>query len=192
FSTFGECSGQVFSTPTPLEVLRTVKVSLFPPPCFFRTTPSNTWILSRFPSLIFPYPFTVSPTRNSGACAFICSSSIFLIMSFIVFSPFTLDVHNAFCNSGPSSFSHSIRYYTIYFRKNQGFFTKTTEAEPAQRSVGTRADNGRGLWNACSLRHPDRTGQCVRQGQNTVLVLGRFCFLSVLPLADTLPGSVRL
>ena len=39
----------------------------------------------RFPSLIFPYTFTVSPTENCGASAFNCSASMFLIISLAFF-----------------------------------------------------------------------------------------------------------
>src|SRR5699024_12881475 len=48
FSTLGECRGQVFSTPIPLEVLRTVKVSRFPPPCLFRSEEHTSELQSRF------------------------------------------------------------------------------------------------------------------------------------------------
>ena len=52
FSTHGECTGNVFSTPTPEAILLTVKVSAIPPFCLFSTKPSKIWILSLLPSLI--------------------------------------------------------------------------------------------------------------------------------------------
>src|SRR5699024_5547477 len=52
FSIFGVCTGNVRSTPTPYEILRTVNVSEIPPPRLLMTTPSKTWILSRLPSMI--------------------------------------------------------------------------------------------------------------------------------------------
>ena len=47
----GECTGKVRSTPTLNETLRTVNVSRIPPPCRRITTPWNTWIRERFPSV---------------------------------------------------------------------------------------------------------------------------------------------
>src|SRR6201999_4370312 len=63
---FGECTGKVRSTPTPNEILRTVKVSRMPP--FWRriTTPWNTWTRSREPSMTRTWTFRLSPGRKSG------------------------------------------------------------------------------------------------------------------------------
>ena len=60
------CNGNVRSTPTPEEILRTVKVSEIPPPRRLITTPSNTWIRSREPSTIRTCTRKVSPVRNVG------------------------------------------------------------------------------------------------------------------------------
>jgi large subunit ribosomal protein L19 len=49
-SIFGECTGNVRSTPTPNDCLRTVNVSRTPEPCRRRTIPSNTWVRRRLPS----------------------------------------------------------------------------------------------------------------------------------------------
>src|SRR5215210_2383262 len=62
----GECTGNVRSTPTPNEILRTVKVSRSPPFCRRITTPWNTWTRSRVPSTTRTCTLTVSPGRNSG------------------------------------------------------------------------------------------------------------------------------
>ena len=50
-SIFGECSGNVRSTPTPKDCLRTVKVSRAPLPWRLIATPSNTWVRRRVPSI---------------------------------------------------------------------------------------------------------------------------------------------
>ena len=49
----GECTGNVRSTPTPCEILRTVNVSRAPPPLRAITRPWNTWMRSFSPSLTF-------------------------------------------------------------------------------------------------------------------------------------------
>ncbi len=46
-----------------------MKVALTPPPCFFRTVPSKTWILSRLPSLILALYF-YSITNVKLRCIF--------------------------------------------------------------------------------------------------------------------------
>src|SRR4051794_2490526 len=66
WSTIGECTGNVRSTPTPKLTLRTVKVSRTPPPWRRMTTPWKTWIRSRLPSRTRTWTLTVSPGRNSG------------------------------------------------------------------------------------------------------------------------------
>src|SRR5918992_1446950 len=65
-STFGECRGNVRSTPTPNDCLRTVKVSRTPPPWRFITTPSNTWVRLRLPSMTWKWTLTRSPAWNTG------------------------------------------------------------------------------------------------------------------------------
>ena len=51
-STFGEKNGKTLSTPTPSEILRTVKLAVAPVPCFLITSPLKDWILSLLPSII--------------------------------------------------------------------------------------------------------------------------------------------
>src|SRR3954453_20146324 len=65
-SIFGECSGNVRSTPTPNEFLRTVKVSRAPAPWRLITIPSNTWIRCRAPSITRKWTRTVSPALKRG------------------------------------------------------------------------------------------------------------------------------
>src|SRR5579862_2403054 len=66
FSILGECSGNVRSTPTPKDCLRTVKVSRSPAPWRLMQTPSNTWIRCRWPSITLKWTLTVSPALNAG------------------------------------------------------------------------------------------------------------------------------
>src|SRR5262245_55695999 len=63
---FGECTGKVRSTPTPNEILRTVKVSRMPPPCRRITTPLKICTRSREPSMTRTWTLRVSPGRKSG------------------------------------------------------------------------------------------------------------------------------
>ena len=65
-SIFGECSGNVRSTPTPNDCLRTVKVSRAPLPWRFSTTPSKTWVRRRVPSTTWKCTRTRSPAWNTG------------------------------------------------------------------------------------------------------------------------------
>src|SRR2546423_146163 len=65
-STFGECSGNVRSTPTPNDCLRTVNVSRAPDPWRLMTMPSKTWIRRRWPSMTRKWTRTVSPALNAG------------------------------------------------------------------------------------------------------------------------------
>src|SRR6266516_3443897 len=65
-SILGECSGNVRSTPTPKDCLRTVNVSRAPAPCRFSTIPSKTWIRCRWPSITLKWTRTVSPALNCG------------------------------------------------------------------------------------------------------------------------------
>ena len=58
--------GKMRSTPTPLAILRTVKVSVDPEPRRWMTTPWKAWRRSLLPSLILIVTVTVSPAPNSG------------------------------------------------------------------------------------------------------------------------------
>src|SRR3954453_7615805 len=82
-SIFGECTGNVRSTPTPNDCLRTVKVSRTPAPWRLITTPSKTWMRRRSPSITWKWTRTVSPALNCGipsrSCARSSSSMILLI-----------------------------------------------------------------------------------------------------------------
>jgi len=60
-STIGACTGNILSTPTPNESLRTVIVLLRATPLVAIITPSKVWILSRLPSETFTLTFTESP-----------------------------------------------------------------------------------------------------------------------------------
>ena len=61
FSIFGECTGNVRSTPTPKDCLRTVNVSRAPWPWRLMTTPSKTWVRRRVPSMTWKWTRTRSP-----------------------------------------------------------------------------------------------------------------------------------
>src|ERR687898_1708068 len=65
-SILGEWSGNVRSTPTPNDCLRTVNVSRTPAPWRLSTTPSNTWTRRRWPSITWKWTRTVSPALNCG------------------------------------------------------------------------------------------------------------------------------
>src|SRR5205823_2795243 len=69
----GECSGKIRSTPTPAEMLRTVNVSLMPPPRRPMHTPSNACRRSLSPSRTRTITRTVSP--GSKAVRFVLSPS---------------------------------------------------------------------------------------------------------------------
>src|SRR3989449_5555031 len=62
----GACSGKIRSTPTPAEILRTVNVSLIPPPRRAMQIPSNAWSLSFSPSRTRTITRTVSPGAKAG------------------------------------------------------------------------------------------------------------------------------
>src|SRR5437762_4170908 len=62
----GECSGKMRSTPTPAEILRTVKVALIPAPRRPMHTPSNACSRSLSPSRTRTMTRTVSPGSNAG------------------------------------------------------------------------------------------------------------------------------
>src|SRR4051812_39118852 len=66
FSIFGEWSGNVRSTPTPNDCLRTVNVSRTPGPCRLMTMPSKTCTRRRWPSITWKRTRTVSPALNLG------------------------------------------------------------------------------------------------------------------------------
>ena len=59
-------AGNVRSTPTPKDCLRTVKVSRTPSPCRLMTTPSKTWVRRRVPSTTWKCTFTRSPDWKRG------------------------------------------------------------------------------------------------------------------------------
>src|SRR3954452_18082364 len=77
-SILGECTGNVRSTPTPKDCLRTVKVSRAPWPWRLSTTPSNTWVRRRVPSTTWKCTRTRSPDENLGTRRS-CSRSRFSI-----------------------------------------------------------------------------------------------------------------
>ena len=58
--------GNVRSTPTPNDCLRTVKVSRTPWPWRLMTTPSKTWVRRRVPSMTWKWTRTRSPAWKSG------------------------------------------------------------------------------------------------------------------------------
>ncbi len=66
WSMIGVWSGKVRSTPTPKEILRTVKVSPMPPPWRRMTTPWKTWTRERVPSTTLTWTLSVSPARKAG------------------------------------------------------------------------------------------------------------------------------
>src|SRR5215210_5835376 len=65
-SIFGECTGNVRSTPTPKDCLRTVNVSRTPSPWRLITTPSKTWVRRRVPSMTWKWTLTRSPAAKRG------------------------------------------------------------------------------------------------------------------------------
>src|SRR5579862_10034964 len=64
---FGELSGKILSTPTPYEILRTVKVERAPLATRRMHTPSKAWRRVFSPSRIFAQTLIESPGRNSGS-----------------------------------------------------------------------------------------------------------------------------
>src|SRR3989475_8820329 len=77
----GECSGKIRSTPTPAEILRTVNVSLMPPPRRPMHTPSKARRRSFSPSRTRTITRTVSPGSKGGRLVFNPSRSIALSRS---------------------------------------------------------------------------------------------------------------
>src|SRR4029079_14976449 len=65
-SIFGECTGNVRSTPTPNDCLRTVNVSRTPAPWRLSTIPSKTCTRRRWPSITWKWTRTVSPALQGG------------------------------------------------------------------------------------------------------------------------------
>ena len=51
----------------------------------------------------------------------------------------------------------------------------------AARDAGEAGGTGRGFWNACSLRHPDRTGRGVRRPTERSCLLTSICFVRSVP-----------
>src|SRR5690348_10800546 len=72
----GECTGNVRSTPTPYDVLRTVNVSRLPAPLRPMTVPSKTWMRSLSPSTTRTCTRTVSPGLKAGTPLRSCSASM--------------------------------------------------------------------------------------------------------------------
>src|SRR6266566_3743694 len=66
----GACSGKIRSTPTPAEILRTVNVSLMPPPRRAMQIPSNACRRSFSPSRTRTMTRTVSPGAKAGISVF--------------------------------------------------------------------------------------------------------------------------
>src|SRR5881296_1268599 len=70
------------STPCPKDILRTVNVSRAPPCFCAMQIPSNTWMRSLSPSLIFTWTLMVSPGLNFGisvrSCCFSTTSNAFI------------------------------------------------------------------------------------------------------------------
>ena len=56
---FGEFTGKILSTPTPLEIFLIIKVSLIPDPFMAMIVPSKTCSLSLMPSFTLTYTLTV-------------------------------------------------------------------------------------------------------------------------------------
>src|SRR4029453_3446369 len=74
-SIFGECTGNVRSTPTPNDCLRTVNVSRTPAPWRLSTIPSKTCTRRRWPSITWKCTRTVSPALNGGRFVRSCRCS---------------------------------------------------------------------------------------------------------------------
>src|SRR5437773_1315877 len=77
----GECSGKIRSTPTPAEILRTVKVALIPAPRRPMPTPSKACSRSLSPSRTRTITRTVSPGSKAGMLVFNPSRSTALSRS---------------------------------------------------------------------------------------------------------------
>src|SRR5215470_11968197 len=86
-SILGECTGNVRSTPTPNDCLRTVNVSRTPAPWRFSTIPSKTCTRRRWPSITWKCTRTVSPALNGGRLLRSWRCSRFSIMRFIERGP---------------------------------------------------------------------------------------------------------
>src|SRR6266550_2555998 len=115
----GELSRKVRSTPMPCEATRrTVKLALIPPPRRRMTTPSNTWIRSRFPSITLTLTRTVSPTPNSGTDFF----SIVDVTAIIAWVGFI-----APC---------LLRFYTLDFRHEEYYTTGRGGMQCADGQIG--------------------------------------------------------
>src|SRR6266566_5290303 len=80
----GACSGKIRSTPTPAEILRTVNVSLMPPPRRAMQIPSNACRRSFSPSRTRTMTRTVSPGAKAGISVFRPSRSTALSFSITI------------------------------------------------------------------------------------------------------------
>src|SRR6266545_1240173 len=87
----GACSGKIRSTPTPAEILRTVKVSLMPPPRRAMQIPSNACSRSFSPSRTRTMTRTVSPGAKAGMSVFRPSRSTALSFSIPILHVATRD-----------------------------------------------------------------------------------------------------
>src|SRR3954471_2844555 len=86
-SIFGECTGNVRSTPTPNDCLRTVNVSRPPAPWRLSTIPSKTCTRRRWPSITWKWTRTLSPALNGGRFVRSWRCSRFSITRFIERGP---------------------------------------------------------------------------------------------------------
>ncbi len=97
-----------------------MKVSLAPPPCLFNTTPSNTCILSLFPSIILTCTLTVSPGPKLGTSFLIVLAQLLLAFHSSFFLLDIIDVLNypTSVNRGTPVFStfYIILYFNSYYK----------------------------------------------------------------------------
>src|SRR5699024_4853941 len=67
--------------------------------------------------------------------------------------------------------------------QNKGGQTRQKAADAIGRhwDAGEVGGTGRGFWNACALRHPDRTGGGVRRPTARSCLLTSICFVRSVP-----------
>src|SRR5215213_8856697 len=106
-SIFGECTGNVRSTPTPNDCFRTVKVSRTPDPWRAITTPSNTWVRRRVPSMTWKWTRTRSPASKRGT--FFSWRCSMLSMIVLIVREGVAGVKKRVAPSGPARASDSRR-----------------------------------------------------------------------------------
>jgi len=120
--------GNTRSTPTPFDILRTVKVSPFAlEPLRWITTPWNCWIRSLFPSFILTWTFTVSPALKAGMVSrtFANSCSTILIRSAITrwcFWKWTANVgkESVIAEGNLKIFSNLLKYWLSDYSNKSG------------------------------------------------------------------------